>query len=237
MDLVHRTSGQPDRTAPLSSTLSAWLEQALGHAPHDLGLFERAITHGSASRESYERLEFLGDRVLGLTIARWLYERFPHEPEGQMSRRYNVLVARETCAEIGREIGVPAQIRLGKQAREDGAIGSDNVVGDVVEALLGALLLDGGLERADTLIRRLWSPYLDSQKRAPQHPKSRLQEYAAAKGHRPPTYELVGRLGPHHSPTFKVRVNVGGLGEAEADGASKQDAETAAAAALMERIS
>lgn len=221
----------------MSGTLSFWLEQVLGRAPRDLGLFERAMTHGSAARESYERLEFLGDRVLGLTIARWLYERFPAEPEGQMSRRYNVLVSRETCAEIGREIGVPAQIRLGKQAREDGAIGSDNVVGDVVEALLGALLLDGGIEQADAWIRRLWSPYLDSQKRAPQHPKSRLQEYAAANGHRPPAYELVGRSGPHHSPVFKVRVSVGGLGEAEAEGASKQDAETAAATTLMERFS
>lgn len=221
----------------MNGDLAAWVEQVLGHRAKDLNLFERAVTHGSAARESYERLEFLGDRVLGLTIARWLYDRFPDEPEGQMSRRYNVLVARETCAEIGREIGIPARIRLGKQARDDGAIGSDNVVGDVVEALLGALLLDGGIERADAFIRRLWAPYLDSQKRAPQHPKSRLQEFAAAKGHRPPAYELVGRYGPHHAPTFKVRVSVRGLGEAEADGASKQDAETAAATALMEKFS
>ena len=221
----------------MSGALAVWVEHVLGHKPKDLKLFERALTHGSAARESYERLEFLGDRVLGLTIARWLYDRFPDEPEGQMSRRYNVLVARETCAEIGREIGIPAQIRLGKQARDDGAIGSDNVVGDVVEALLGALLLDGGLDRADAFIRRLWAPFLDSQKRAPQHPKSLLQEFAAAKGHRPPAYELVGRSGPHHAPTFTVRVSVRGLGEAEAEGASKQDAETAAAAALMEKYS
>nr|WP_275887921.1 ribonuclease III ['Sphingomonas ginsengisoli' Hoang et al. 2012] len=221
----------------MSGDLAGWLEQALGYTPTDMTLFERALTHGSAARESYERLEFLGDRVLGLTIARWLYERFPAEPEGQMSRRYNVLVARETCAEIGRDIGIPKQIRLGKQAREDGAIGSDNVVGDVVEALLGALLLDGGLAAADAFIRRQWAPFLDSQKRAPQHPKSRLQEFAAAKGHRPPTYELVGRSGPHHAPTFTVKVMVNGLGEAEAGGASKQEAETAAAAALMEKYS
>jgi ribonuclease-3 len=217
--------------------MAEWVERVLGHKPKNLKLFERALTHGSAARESYERLEFLGDRVLGLTIARWLYDRFPDEPEGQMSRRYNVLVARETCAEIGREIGIPAQVRLGKQARDDGAIGSDNVVGDVVEALLGALLLDGGLDRADAFIRRLWAPFLDSQKRVPQHPKSLLQEFAATKGHRPPAYELVGRSGPHHAPTFTVRVSVRGLGEAEAEGASKQDAETAAAAALMEKFS
>ncbi len=111
------------------------------------------MTHGSAGRDSYERLEFLGDRVLGLVIARWLFERFPDEPEGKMSRRYNALVARETCAEVGRDWGVPKLVRLGKQAREDNAQLSDNVVGDVVEALLGAVFLDGGLEAAERLIR------------------------------------------------------------------------------------
>lgn len=221
----------------MSSALQAWVTSTFGHQPRDLSLFERAITHGSAARDSYERLEFLGDRVLGLTIARWLYERFPDEPEGQMSRRYNVLVARETCAEIGRQIGIPARIRLGKQAREDGALGSDNVVGDVVEALLGAIFLEGGAKEADAWVRRYWSPFLDRQKRVPHHPKSQLQELAAAKGLRPPSYELASRFGPHHAPTFRVVVRVDGLGEAEADGSSKQEAEKAAAAALMEKIS
>lgn len=206
------------------------------HQPRNASLFTRAITHGSAARDSYERLEFLGDRVLGLVVASWLFERFPDEPEGKMSRRYNALVARESCAEVGREWGVPAMIRLGKQAREDGALLSDNVVGDVVEALLGAIYLDAGLEAAETVIRASWAPYLDSQKKAPQHPKSLLQEVAAARGHRPPVYELLGQFGRHHAPTFRVKVSVGGAGEAEAEGASKQEAETAAAAALLERI-
>ena len=117
-------------------------------------MFERALTHSSLGRDSYERLEFLGDRVLGLVVGRWLYERFPAEPEGQLSRRYNALVARETCAEVGRELGLPPLIQLGKQARDDGASNSDNVVGDVVEALIGALLLDGGLDVADAFVRR-----------------------------------------------------------------------------------
>jgi len=220
----------------LSSDVSSWVEQTLRHKAKDVRLFERALTHGSAARDSYERLEFLGDRVLGLSIARWLFERFPDEPEGKMSRRYNVLVARETCAEIGRELGLPKLIRLGKQAREDGATRSDNVVGDVVEALLGALLLDAGLDKAEALVRQLWAPYLDSQKKAPQHPKSLLQEVAAARGHRPPTYELLGQFGAHHSPTFRVKVTIPGAGEAEAEGSSKQEAETAAAGALLEKI-
>jgi ribonuclease-3 len=118
--------------------LAKYLTETLGHAPGDLSLYERALTHSSAAGSSYERLEFLGDRVLGLVIARWLYERFD-EPEGKLSKRLNVLVARETCAEVGRKIGLPPFIRLGRQARDDRASDSDNVIGDVVEALIGAL--------------------------------------------------------------------------------------------------
>ena len=214
-----------------------FLRRTFGRTPANPGLFERALTHGSAAGASYERLEFLGDRVLGLVIAGWLYERYPQEPEGQMSRRYNALVARETCAEVGRSIGVPAHIRLGKQAREDRATDSDNVVGDVVESLLGALYLDAGLEVADAFIRKAWEPYLDSQQGAPMHPKSALQEWAAARGKPAPVYETVGRFGAHHAPTFRIKVTIRDAGEAEAEGPSKQDAEKAAAAKLLEILS
>lgn len=215
------------------SEVTSFAEQQLGHRPNDLGLFQRALTHSSASRDSYERLEFLGDRVLGLVIARWLYEAHADEPEGKLSRRFNALVARETCAEVGRQIGLPALIRLGKQAREDGANQSDNVVGDVVEALIGALLIDGGMEVAENFVRGAWGSFIEHQGRAPQHPKSALQELAAAKDLKPPLYEVVGRSGAHHAPRFTVRVSVKTLGEAEAEGSSKQEAETAAAAALL----
>ena len=215
--------------------VAEFLRDALGHEPNDLALFERALTHSSATRDSYERLEFLGDRVIGLVMARWLYERFPNEPEGKLSRRYNDLVARPMCGEVGRELGLPALIRLGKQAREDGANWSDNVVGDVVEALVGALLLDGGLDVADRFIRRAWGGYVESQGRAPKHPKSALQEFAAAKNLAAPEYELERKSGAHHSPRFTVRVSVKGLGEATGEGLSKQEAETAAAAALLDQ--
>ena len=142
---------------PAMSDLAAFLAAALGKAPRDLALYEQALTHGSAGKKTYERLEFLGDRVLGLAIAEWLYERFPDEPEGKMSRRYNALVARETCAEVGRAIGVQPHIRLGRQAREDHATDSDNVVGDVVEGLIGALYLDHGLDAASAFIRAHWA--------------------------------------------------------------------------------
>jgi ribonuclease III len=218
------------------SEIAPFLESLFGRAVTDTKIFERAVTHASVGKDSYDRLEFLGDRVLGLVIARWLYERFPNEPEGMMSKRFNTLVSRETCAEVGRALGVPAQIRLGKQAREDRATDSDNVVGDVVEALIGALFLESGLDAAQEFIRSRWADYVDNQKRVPQHPKSALQELAADLSLPPPHYELISRTGAHHAPTFRIKVSVKGGGEAEAEGLSKQDAETAAAAALFEKL-
>jgi len=218
------------------AALEAWLEATLGHKPVDKGLFARALTHASHGEENYERLEFLGDRVLGLVIARALYERYPKEPEGHLSKRFNALVARETCAEVGRTLGLPELIRLGKQARSDGANLSDNVVGDVVEALIGALLLDGGMEAAQRFIRAAWEPWLAGQEAAPQHPKSALQELAAARNRKAPVYEVLSRTGAHHQPKFEVRVAIRGLGEATAEGSSKQEAETAAASALLAQL-
>ena len=216
--------------------IAAFVRDKLGHEPRDLHLFELALTHSSVGGDSYERLEFLGDRVLGVVIARALYERYPDEPEGNLSKRYNGLVDRDTCAENGREIGVPALVRLGKQAREDGASQSENVVGDVVEALIGALFLDGGISVAERFILELWGPDLATQRRAPQHPKSALQELAAARAVKAPVYEVVSRTGAHHAPRFTIRVSVATLGEATAEGTSKQEAETAAAAALLMQL-
>jgi ribonuclease-3 len=216
--------------------LAVWIEAQTGHKPKDLGLFERALTHSSRSEENYERLEFLGDRVLGLAIAAWLYELFPHEPEGKLSRRLNVLVSRTTCAEVARELDMAARMRLGKQARDDGAFESDNVLGDMVESLLGALWLEAGFETAAAFVRRAWGDRVDRGDKAPLHPKSALQEWAAANDRRPPVYETVARSGPQHAPTFVVRVSIKNVGEAEAEGLTKQDAETEAAQALLEKL-
>lgn len=214
----------------------AFVRDKLGHEPKDVRLFELALTHASLAAESYERLEFLGDRVLGMVIARALYDRYPNEPEGNLSKRFNALVDRATCAENGRIFGLPGFIRLGKQAREDGATQSDNVVGDVVESLIGALFLDGGIETAERFILQLWADDLSSQRRAPQHPKSALQELAAVRGVKAPVYAIVSQIGAHHAPRFTVKVSVSTLGEATAEGASKQEAETAAAAALLGQV-
>ena len=217
----------------MSADVAAFVRDKLGHEPRDLALFELALTHSSMGKNSYERLEFLGDRVLGMVIAHALYQRYPNEPEGNLSKRYNGLVDGATCAENGREIGVPQLVRLGRQAREDRASQSDNVVGDVVEALIGALYLDGGIDAAERFILNLWAADLDVQRRAPQHPKSALQELAAARGLNAPVYEVVSRTGAHHAPKFTVRVSVPTLGEATADGSTKQEAETASATVLL----
>jgi len=216
--------------------LRSWILAELIHEPRDLSLFGRALTHGSHGPDHYERLEFLGDRVLGLVAAAWLYEQFLDEPEGSLSRRLNMIVSRESCAEIAREIGVGGQIRLGKQAREDGAIESDNVLGDVVEALIGALFLEGGLAAADRFVRRAWGDRVTGQRQAPKHPKSALQEWAAANRCRPPIYTTGARSGPHHAPRFTVTVAIPGKAEVSAEGSSKQEAETAAAKALLEKL-
>ena len=220
----------------MSDDVSSFASETLGHQPTDPALFEAALTHASSRAPNYERLEFLGDRVLGLTIARWLYERFPEEPEGNLSRRFNTLVDRVTCSDIGRNIGLPAVIRLGKQARDDGANWSDNVVGDVVEALIGAVYLEGGFEKAEALIRKLWEPLVEEQRGVPKHPKSALQELAASRELPNPHYEVVSRTGAHHAPQFTVKVSIRSLGEAEAEGTSKQEAETEAAKALLSKL-
>jgi ribonuclease-3 len=236
LDLVHRGALEPDRADGLMRELAGWIHAKSGHRPKDLALFERALTHSSRSDENYERLEFLGDRVLGLVIADWLYELFPAEPEGKLSRRLNVLVSRSTCAEVARDMDLAGQMRLGKQARDDGAFESDNVLGDMVESLIGALWLEAGYKTAKAFIRSAWGDRVNRRDSAPLHPKSALQEWAAAGGHKAPAYEVTGRSGPQHAPTFVVKVSIRGVGEAEAEGLTKQEAETEAAQALLDRL-
>lgn len=219
-----------------AAATAAWLEALLHEAPGNAALYTRALTHGSASADNYERLEFLGDRVLGMIVSEWLFRTFPTEKEGQLSRRLNTLVTGSICAEIAREIGLPPHIALGKQARDDGAIDSDNVLGDVMEAVIGALYLDKGMEAARALIQRLWASRITGTAAAPKHPKSALQEWAAAHQRKPPVYALLSRSGPHHALRFRVSVAIDGVGEAEAEGASKQEAETEAATRLLEKL-
>ena len=209
MDMDIGGAMEPHRGKLLSeSERLVWLTSLIGRKPAQPRLFQQALTHGSASADNYERLEFLGDRVLGLIIGEWLYSLYPDEPEGRLSHRLNMLVSGEVCADIARDIGVQPHLVLGKQARDDGAIDSSNVLGDVMEALIGALFLDGGLDEVRTLLRRLWARRVEGAHDFAKHPKSALQEWAAANKRKPPEYLLDGRSGPDHALQFTVTVTI-----------------------------
>lgn len=220
----------------MSDDLAAWVTATTGRAPRDLKLFERALTHPSRGGADYQRLEFLGDRVLGLVIADWLIEKFPDEPEGKLSDRLHALVAGPVCADLARELGVSARLRLGQQAQNDGVFESGHVLGDVMEAIIGAFYLDAGFAPATAFVRQVWGDRVERLARPPKHPKAALQEWAAANNRKPPAYELVERSGPEHAPRFLIRVTVRGVGDADGHGASKQEAETAAAKAMLETL-
>lgn len=239
MDLVHGAACRPDRGHVLSGLLTdetaGFLAALTGAPPARPELWHEALTHGSMGEaRDYQRLEFLGDRVLGLAIAEWLHAQ-SEAAEGKLSQRLNVLVSRETCAGVARTLGVAPHIRLGKQARGDGAGQSDNVLGDVMEALIGALFLERGFDAARDFVRRAWEPAMAGGAGQRKHPKAALQEWAAGNRRKPPVYTLVERSGPDHAAVFAVKVEVAGIGTAEATGSSKQEAERGAAEAFMAR--
>ncbi len=208
---------------------AAWLE-ALTH-----GSVQGNLPNGAPVPKDYQRLEFLGDRVLGLSVADWLY-RDGDAPEGKLSQRLNALVSGATCARIARAIGLPDHLRLGKQARDDGGADSDNILGDVMEAMIGACFIEHGFETARDFIYRAWAEELTGKAGEAKHPKSALQEWAAGNRHRTPEYEVIDRSGPDHAARFTVKVSVHKVGEAEAIAASKSEAEKQAAKAFMERF-
>jgi ribonuclease-3 len=220
-------------TDPRHPDPTQWAHAQLGLGFPEPALLNRALTHRSHAAESYERLEFLGDRVLGLAVATWLYELYPADPEGKLNQRFARLVSRETCARVARRLGVAPYLRLGQQARTDGAANSDNILGDVMEALIGAVYLAHGIKAAHALVRTHWQAEMGELAEAPKHPKSAVQEWAAARSLKGPVYRLLGRTGPHHSPRFRVELEVAGLAPVEAEGASKQEAETLAAETFL----
>ncbi len=221
----------------MSGELIAAINRITGHNAGDGALFIEALTHGSHGARDYQRLEFLGDRVLGLIVAEALFERFPQESEGALSARLNQLVTGTCCAEVARQLELPTLIRLGKQARDDGGRDSDNILGDVMEALIGALFIDAGWPATRSFVIAAWGDRIAEGRTAPKHPKSALLEWAAAHKRKPPEYRLLRREGPDHAPRFLVGVAVLNAGAASASGSSKQDAETAAARALLEQLS
>ncbi|MEP7222987.1 MAG: ribonuclease III [Novosphingobium sp.] len=236
-----RRAVEPDRARALSAAVlpagtRKFLAGLVGAELGDEALWLEALTHGSTGEaRHYQRLEFLGDRVLGLAIAEWLHELGTGD-EGRLSQRLNALVSRDTNARVARAIGLGPHMRLGKQARDDGGVESDNILGDVMEALLGASFLTFGFETTRDLVRRLWAEGVSGKVGQAKHPKSALQEWAAGNRRKMPEYRIADRSGPDHAARFTIIVSVGGVGEAEATGSSKQEAETLAAEAFIRRF-
>jgi ribonuclease III len=220
----------------LGTETHEFLTALAGRPPADEALWLEALTHGSTGAvRDYQRLEFLGDRALGMVIADWLF-KLDTGDEGKLSQRLNALVSRTTCAKVAREIGLGEHIRLGKQARDDGGQDSDNILGDVMEALIGACFITQGYDACADMVRRLWADMVMGQAGKSKHPKSALQEWAAGNRRKVPEYRLIERSGPDHAARFTVAVSVKGVGEAESTGNSLRDAETLAAEAFMKRF-
>jgi ribonuclease-3 len=222
---------------PTGEALAAALREPTGHAFRDLKLLQTALTHSSAVKAAAnnERLEFLGDRVLGLVVAEMLFNLFPDAREGDLAPRFNALVDARTCGAVGVELGLDALIRADAtlKTRKGGKAG--NYLSDAVEALIAAIYLDGGIEPARAFILRYWEPRSRSVVEKPRNPKSELQEWVAQANGARPQYVIEAREGPDHEPIFTVVVNVTGFTASRASGPSRRAAEEAAATAFLVR--
>lgn len=218
------------------AALSA-LETILDHHFAAPELLEAALTHGSriGKGPDYQRLEFLGDRVLSLVIAEALYKSYPDEAEGSLAARLSLLVRGETCAKVGLDLGIQDFVILGEKEKKKGVQQSSSVLGDVVEAVIGAVYLDGGMDVARALINKGWADRLSQSPASLKDAKTFVQEWALGKAYPLPSYQVIARSGPEHAPLFTVGLTVGTLSAAEGQGNSKQAAEMAAAQVFIER--
>lgn len=221
------------------------LLKALGHTFAQPELLEEALTHPSATtRKStrrgegrdYDRLEFLGDRVLGLVIADLLLKTYPQADAGRLARRYNELVRRETLAAIAKRIDLGKHIHFARAEREAGGAAKPALLANACEAVIAALYLDGGIEVAGAFIHRYWDNLADELTTAPKDAKTQLQEWAHACGKTPPEYTEISRDGPPHDPVFTIEVSVPGAGTAQGQGSSKRTSEQLAAETLLRMI-
>ena len=222
----------------LSADLLAF-QARIGHEFRRPELLLRAVTHasiGSATRPDNQRLEFLGDRVLGLTMAEALLAADRAATEGQLAPRFNALVRKETCAEVAREAGLGEVLKLGRSEMLSGGRRKEALLGDAMEAVIAAVHLDAGFEAARALVLRLWGARIGTVEADARDPKTALQEWAQARGMPPPAYAETGRKGPDHQPVFTVVVSLVTGETAEAAAGSKRAAEQAAARALLERM-
>ncbi len=214
-------------------------EKSLDHHFSDPSLLQQALTHRSvesAGGLDYERLEFLGDRVLGLIVTEMVMQSYPAEREGALAKRLAALVRQETLADISREIGLGPFIHLSRGEAEGGGRDNEAILADVCEAVIAAIYRDGGLDAARRFIERHWQARVRAVEAPPQDAKTALQEWAQARGLALPSYVVVTRTGPDHAPAFTVRVDIDGVPSAEGKGPSKRVAEQAAARRALELL-
>ena len=217
----------------------AALQERIGHDFARPDLLVRAVTHGSVAsdmRGDNQRLEFLGDRVLGVVIAEALMTVDPEADEGQLAPRFNALVRKETCADVARAIDLGAVLRLGKSEQMTGGRRKLALLGDAVEALIAAVYLDGGLAAARAMVLRLWGDRIARVEPDARDPKTMLQEWAQARGMKPPVYEVEGRVGPDHAPEFRIAARLEDGRFADGVARSKRAAQQAAALSLLGRV-
>ena len=222
----------------LSADLQAF-EARIGHRFADPGLLVEAVTHASMSsptRSDNQRMEFLGDRVLGLVMAEALLEADPAAAEGLLAPRYNALVRKEICADVARDIGLGDVLRLGRSEMLSGGRRKQALLGDAVEAVIAAVYLDAGFEAARALILRLWGTRIGAVEGDARDAKTALQEWAQARGMPPPSYAEVARSGPDHAPVFVIAASLQNGARAEATAGSKREAQQAAAKALLDQM-
>jgi len=215
------------------------LAERLGHRFEEPRLLREALTHPSAAvkpAQSYERLEFLGDRVLALIVSDRLLAYFPQEAEGALARRLSALVRRETLAEVAGDLALGDFLILAKAEREAGASANPALLANACEAVIGALYLDGGLAAARGFVEPRWTPLLEAERTPPQDAKTALQEWAQGRGLPLPAYRETRREGPPHDPIFTIEVAVAGYDPAEGEGRSKRLAEQVAASRLLARL-
>ena len=214
-------------------------EQRLGYEFSNLSLLVEALTHSSIAsdfRKDNQRLEFLGDRVLGLVMAEALLEIDQTAPEGTLAPRFNALVRKETCAEVARQIELGGVLKIGRSEMLSGGRRKDALLGDGMEAVIAAIYKDGGFEIAKTIIIKLWGDRIKNVKVDARDAKTMLQEWAQARGQNPPNYEVISRSGPDHAPDFLVKVILASGETSEAMAGSKRQAEQMAAKALLKKI-
>jgi ribonuclease-3 len=214
------------------------LEERIGYRFNDRSLLERAMTHisalsGGSRTNSYQRLEFLGDHVLGLVISDMLYKAYVKANEGELSRRLADLVRKEACAEVAKAMDLGPALKLGSSESHAGGRLRTTILADVCESLIGAVFLDGGYTAAEALIDRFWKERMLTPLRPLRDPKTMLQEWAQARGLPTPAYRELARTGPHHKPKFRVAVELPDRPPAEGSGTSKRAAEQAAAAEML----